>query len=134
VLDHIFATSKSAYKIYIAFGVVLVHESGQQWEHYTVLPPMQKFFLEKLAVITSASNNARLNSLINESNVRERFLDIHPDTKTEIAGIFALGIKVYPMTYVVGASINLPEHILTYKFIASVHNVPNNLCSFAACT
>jgi hypothetical protein len=37
------------------------------------------------------------------------------------------------MTYVVGAPINLPEYILTHKFIASVHNVPNNLCFFAAC-
>jgi hypothetical protein len=45
VLDHIFATSKSTYKIHIAFGVVLVHESEQPWEHYTILPPMQKFFL-----------------------------------------------------------------------------------------
>jgi hypothetical protein len=74
VLDHIFATSKSAYKIHIAFGVVLVHESGQHWEHYTILPPMQKFFLEKPAVITSATDNARLKSLITESNILERFL------------------------------------------------------------
>jgi hypothetical protein len=133
VLDHIFDTSKSAYKIHIAFGVVLVHESGQHWEHYTILSPMQKFFLEKLAVIISATDNARLQSLITKSNIRERFLDIYPNTKTEIAGIFAPGIKVYPMTYVVDAPIVLPEYILTHKFISSVHNVPNNLCFFAAC-
>jgi hypothetical protein len=37
------------------------------------------------------------------------------------------------MTYVVGAPINLPEHILTHNFIISLQNVPNNLCFFAAC-
>jgi hypothetical protein len=47
VLEHIFDTSKSTYKIHIAFGVVLVHESGQPWEHFTILPPMQKFFSRK---------------------------------------------------------------------------------------
>jgi hypothetical protein len=134
VLDHIFATSKSAYKIHIAVGIVLVHVSGQKWEHYTVLPPMQKFFLEKPAVITSASDNARLKSLINESNIRERFLDIYPDTKTEIAGIFALGVTVYPMTYVVGAPINLPEYITTTNIPeVSLNDVKNNMCFFAAC-
>jgi hypothetical protein len=28
---------------------------------------------------------------------------------------------------------NLPVHVLTHNFIASLHNVPNNLCFFAAC-
>jgi hypothetical protein len=103
VLDHIFATSKSAYKIHIDFGLVFVHDPGQHWEHCRIMAPMQKFFLEKPALITSAEDNTKLKSLITVSNILERFLNIYPDSKTEIAGVFALGIEVYPMTYVVGA-------------------------------
>jgi hypothetical protein len=93
-----------------------------------------KVFLQKPTVITSATDNTKLESLITKPNVVERFLDIYPDTKAGIPSTFALGVKVYPVTYVVCAPISLPRQILTHNFIASLQNVPNNLCFFAACS
>jgi len=125
ILNDLFTTSSTTFKILISFGYVFINKTTGQ---IIANPPSTKYFFKKPQLIRFRSDMTKMLSKINAHSIKFELDQELPDTQSQLIGVYSMGVKIFDLDYPVGTSINLSNYILKSRKINSLNTVENNLC------
>ena len=125
-LDKIYQKEINAIKLNIAFGYVTEKEGDVK-----LYKAGHNFYLSQPRVIKNGKDLNQLKHEISEESIIMHLTSQFPDSKTQLLGVYAMGVKITRLDFPIGSNIILPDYIKTSISIIGLENVKNNMCFWA---
>jgi len=131
ILNNIYKSSNSSFKIHISFGYVFMNKKTTG--EITVNSPTTKFFFNLSQIIRFKSDMDNMLNKITDHSIKFEIDQLLRNTQSQPMGVYSLGVKLYDLAYIIGTCVKLPDHIIKSRRIISLDKVENNLCFWACC-
>jgi hypothetical protein len=119
----LYRQQKNAFKVSIQFSFVF--EAG---DGYKVFDATSNKFYKEAVLITNMKQLKTLMNSFNLDDIETYINSMRPSTAHKIIGITTLDVKIFDMSYRIGANIELPEFIMKNQNINSMVDSTNNMC------
>ena len=117
----------NAFKLQIAFG----YACENLLQEHRIFEPSRQFYFDDYQLIKNRQDLDNIFHYLSGDEIRNKISLDFSESSTRLVGVYAMGVKIVRLDYLLGSNIQLPKYITSSKFIISLEKVENNLCAWA---
>ncbi len=126
-LTSIYMEEHNAFKLQISFG----YACENIYNEIRIFEPSQQYYFDMPKLIKNQQDiNDLFNYLSGDEIINKISLEFS-ESSTRLVGVYAMAIKIFRLSYPVGAKTQLPDYIKKSMFIIGLDQVEDNFCAWA---